>query len=230
MGETILSHPEIIPIFPEMMAKLQAGLHRLDPTKLMHHLANSGVEINHMKPTRMLGSITAIADAAQAVDLIEINEWLTNNYPKQPEILAICHGDLHPNNILIHDGKVSGLIDWATTMFTHPEYDIAVTKTILSIGPPEDVGIPKAELDKMLGMALADYMAQCHELQDLDEALIDYYAVLRVGHAYAKVIGKRHGVDLPYVAHDGYAWDRPDLFAVVTRIIGETTGIDLVSA
>ena len=82
----------------------------------------------------------------------------------------------------------------------------------------------------MLEIALADYMAQSHELQDLDAALIDHYALLRVGHAYAKVVGKRHGVDLPHFAHDGYAWDRPDLFAVVTRIIGETTGIELVSA
>jgi aminoglycoside phosphotransferase (APT) family kinase protein len=30
----------------------------------------------------------------------------------------------------MHNGEVSGLIDWGNAMFTHPEYDIAITKTI----------------------------------------------------------------------------------------------------
>ena len=136
MGETIFADQALIPRFPGIMANLQYGLHRLDPTKLMHHLGNSGVDVDHMKPTRLLGRITAIAEAAQAPDLIEISDWLNNNYPKQHDSLSICHGDLHPNNILMHNGEVSGLIDWGNAMFTDPEYDIAVTKTILSIAPP----------------------------------------------------------------------------------------------
>jgi hypothetical protein len=82
----------------------------------------------------------------------------------------------------------------------------------------------------MLSWAIGEYMTECNSLQSLDESLIDYYAVLRMAHAYAKVLGNRHNIDLPFVAHDGYAWERPDICEVVTKIIGDTTGIELVSA
>jgi aminoglycoside phosphotransferase (APT) family kinase protein len=48
----------------------------------------------------MLGGTTAIAEAIQATYLIEISDWLNINYPKQSGNLSICHGDLHPKNIL----------------------------------------------------------------------------------------------------------------------------------
>ncbi len=229
LGELLMTDQTYIQKFPSVMAKLQAGLHRLDTTKLRAHLDASGVDLESMKPTRMLQATTAIADATGLHDLIELSQWLTENFPVQPENPAIIHGDLHPLNILMHEGKVSGLIDWATSMFTHPEYDIAVSRTILSIGPPEDIGIPKDELTKMLLWGEAEYMKECHALQTLDDALIDYYSVFRITHAYAKVLGRKHGVDLPYVDNDGYAWDRPDMYDFIKKLVGETTGIEMVS-
>jgi aminoglycoside phosphotransferase (APT) family kinase protein len=229
MGELILGDPGFAQKFPALMARLQAGVLRLDSTGLRRKLEESDIDLTHMSPSRMIDRISAIAGASEQSELLALRDWLVDNFPDQPENPAVCHGDFHPNNILMDDGKVTGLIDWATTMFTHPEYDIAVTRTILSIGPPEDVGIPKEELNKLLQWAVGEYMNESHALQELDDELIDYYSVLRVGHAYAKVIGKRHNVELPYVAHDGYAWDRPDLFRVVTKIIGETTGITVAS-
>lgn len=229
LGELLMTDQTYIQKFPLVMAKLQAGLHRLDTTKLRAHLDASGVDLESMKPTRMLQTITTIAEATGLPDLVELSQWLTENFPAQPENPAIIHGDLHPLNILMHEGKVSGLIDWATSMFTHPEYDIAVSRTILSIGPPEDIGIPKDELTKMLLWGESEYMKECHALQTLDDALIDYYAVFRITHAYAKVLGHKYGVNLPQVDNDGYAWDRPDMYDFVKKLVGETTGIQLVS-
>ena len=230
LGDLLMKDESYVPLFPAIIAKLQAGLHRLDTTSLRKHLTESGVDIEHMQPTRMLGAIEAIANATKLPDLRKLSRWLNGNYPDQPSNPSIIHGDLHPMNILMSDGKISGLIDWATSMFTHPEYDIAVSRTILSIGPPEEIGIPKEEFEKMLAWAVGEYMKECHARQSLDDSLIDYYSALRMGHAYAKVLGKRHNVDLKFVAYEGYAWDRPDLYAFVTNIIGKTTGIALVSA
>lgn len=229
LGDLLMSDQSYAAKFPAIMANLQAGLHKLDTTKLRTHLTAIGVDPEQMKPTRMLNTITRIAEASELPDLLELSQWLTDNFPEQPENPSIVHGDLHPMNILMNEGEVSGLIDWATSMFTHPEYDIAVTRTIFAVGPPEEIGIPKEELDKMLAWAGVEYMKECHSRQTLDDALIDYYSALRMAHAYAKVLGMRHNVDLPNVAHEGYAWDRPDLYEVVTRIIGDITEIELVS-
>ncbi len=211
------------------MAKIQTDLHSLDSSGLRTSLESKGVDVSQLSPDRALSRISTIAEQADLADLSELSQWLVDNFPNQPTNPVICHGDFHPNNILVDEGKVSGLIDWSSIMFTHSEYDIAISRVILSIGPPDDIGVPKEELDKLLAWGLSEFLNECHERLTLDDSLIDYYAALRVSHAYAKVIGKQHGVDLPYVAHDGYAWDRPDLFALVTKIIGETTGIEMVS-
>jgi aminoglycoside phosphotransferase (APT) family kinase protein len=41
--------------------------------------------------------------------------WLEKyklRYPRQPTQYVLTHGDLSPGNIMIHDGHVSGIIDW----------------------------------------------------------------------------------------------------------------------
>lgn len=229
LGEALLKDESLLHKYPSIMAKIQADLHSLNSTGLRRSLESKGVDISQLSPSRSLHRINAIAEQADLTDLSELSRWLVENYPEQPTNPVICHGDFHPNNILIDDGKVTGLIDWSSIMFSHSEYDIAISRVILSIGPPDDVGVPKEELDKLLAWGLSEYLKECHARLALDDMLIDYYAALRVSNAYAKVIGKQRGVDLPYVAHDGYAWDRPDLFALVTKIIGETTGIEIVS-
>ncbi|MCH2516150.1 MAG: aminoglycoside phosphotransferase family protein, partial [Dehalococcoidia bacterium] len=37
--------------------------------------------------------------------------------------------------MLVAGGEVTGLIDWGNVMFTHPEYDVAISHMIMSIGP-----------------------------------------------------------------------------------------------
>ena len=229
LGDLLMADQTYVQKFPGLMAKLQADLHRLDTTKLRSHLTASGVDIEHMKPSRLLHGIDSIAHATKLPDLVELSQWLTTNFPEQPDNPAIVHGDLHPLNILMYEGKVSGLIDWATSMFTHAEYDIAVSRTILAIGPPEGIGIPKEELEQMLAWGTHEYLKECHALQELDDSLIDYYSVLRISHAHAKVVGRKHGVDLPFIADEGYAWDRPDMYNFVSKLVMEITGIQLVS-
>ncbi len=82
----------------------------------------------------------------------------------------------------------------------------------------------------MLDWATAEYMKYSSVHEDLDNSLIDYNAVLRLSHAFFKLVGKRRNVEHPNIAHDGYAWDTPKQYTTISRIIQETTGIKLVSA
>ena len=191
---------------PGLMANLQAGLHRIDSADLRARLAESGVDIERMSPATMLDRISALAESSDIADLATINRWLVDHWPAQPTDPVICHGDLHPNNILFADGKVTGLIDWGNVMFTHPEFDVAITHMIMSIGPLEQTAIPPEKLQKMIRWAMAEYLSAYRSHLPIDDGLLRYYGALRAAHAYAKVIAAKHGVDSPYVAGDGYAW------------------------
>jgi aminoglycoside phosphotransferase (APT) family kinase protein len=55
-----------------------------------------------------------------------------------PEGTAICHGDFHPDNVLIN-GDAATIIDWTTASFGNPAADFALTSLILQLGaPPPD--------------------------------------------------------------------------------------------
>ncbi len=54
---------------------------------------------------------------------------------EQPEGTAVCHGDFHPDNVLIN-GDVATIIDWTTACFGNPVADFALTSLILQLGAP----------------------------------------------------------------------------------------------
>ena len=193
---SLAADPAILQQIPSLVANLQIGLHKFDPISLRTQLLDNGVDIAGMTPTGMLDRISQIAVASGDKTLIAIHEWLTENWPEQPETGVICHGDFHPNNILYADGKVTGLIDWGNVLFTHAQYDAAVTHLTLSIGPIGMDPAMRIEMQPMIDELLAQYLDIYRSELPLDDDLFAYYGALRSTHAYAKVIGARQGVGL----------------------------------
>jgi aminoglycoside phosphotransferase (APT) family kinase protein len=52
-----------------------------------------------------------------------------------PQGTAVCHGDFHPDNVLI-DGDTATIIDWTTASIGNPVADFALTSLILQLGAP----------------------------------------------------------------------------------------------
>lgn len=229
-GSTLASGLEDQSLFeklPGLMGNLQVGIHETDSADLRTQLADAEVDIRHMTPKSMLERVSKLAEASGVAELTAIRQWLTERWPTQPVDPVICHGDFHPANILVADGKVTGLIDWGNVMFTHPEYDVAIPHMIMSIGPIDLDGKkpPREDLRKAVEWAMAEYLAAYRTQRPLDDDLLEYYGALRAAHAYARVISANRGVDLPYTAHDAYAWRHPVLFAVIRNILEKTTGV-----
>ena len=57
--------------------------------------------------------------------------WLAT----QPS-LAVCaiHGDLHPGNILTHDGRIAAILDWSFARLDWPAFDLACGVGISALG------------------------------------------------------------------------------------------------
>jgi thiamine kinase-like enzyme len=49
-------------------------------------------------------------------------DYLVNHFNCEP---VLCHGDLHPGNIIVYQGVIQGLIDWEQVMAGDPAYDFA---------------------------------------------------------------------------------------------------------
>jgi aminoglycoside phosphotransferase (APT) family kinase protein len=116
---------------PELLAGSMARLHALDPD-----LVRSELEQVRGTPVTVAGLVSVLAGFAadfSRPDLVGVARWLTD-HPPAPTPDVICHGDLHPFNLLA-DGDRITVLDWSTSLLAPRAYDAAFTTVLLSEPP-----------------------------------------------------------------------------------------------
>jgi aminoglycoside phosphotransferase (APT) family kinase protein len=134
---------------PETLASAMAALHALDPRPVRDQLASGDVAVT------LGGMLDYLRDAAvryQRDDLAAAARWLID-HPRPPEPEVICHGDLHPFNVLAADGQVT-VLDWSACLLAPRAYDVAFTVSMLS-EPPLELPGPLRPLARRAGRLLA---------------------------------------------------------------------------
>ena len=116
---------------PELLAGSMARLHALDPGLVRGELG----QVRDV-PVTVAGLVEMLARfAAQAgrPDLVRAARWLAD-HPPAPATGVICHGDLHPFNLLV-DGDQVSVLDWSTALLAPRAHDLAFTALLLSEPP-----------------------------------------------------------------------------------------------
>jgi len=107
--------------------------------------------------------------------------WLLAHRPPEPKRRVICHGDFHPQNILVSGGVATGVIDWPNAIIADPAYDVASTKTILGVTPVEVLGLPMVLrwiLAAILPGMVKRYVKGYEQQRALDAKALAYYEAL----------------------------------------------------
>jgi aminoglycoside phosphotransferase (APT) family kinase protein len=60
--------------------------------------------------------------------------WLRDRRPP-PAPAVICHGDFHPQNVLVQGREVTAVLDWPNVVLAEPAFDVASTLIILKLVP-----------------------------------------------------------------------------------------------
>ena len=135
---------------PDLRAGSMARLHALDPDLVCGEL-----EQVREVPVTVAGLILMLANYAAEFgrpDLVSAARWLTD-HPPAPAPDVICHGDLHPFNLLVDGDRVT-VLDWSTALLAPRAYDVAFTSLLLSEPP---MRVPGWELPviQMIGRVMA---------------------------------------------------------------------------
>lgn len=173
IGELAGSGWRLFTRLADVTATLQASLHRLDARPLLAELgeASAGIE-------RWFGSVEAqIKDGADG--LSDGLRWLVEHQPDQPDRASICHGDLWGGNILVQDGRVTGVLDWTTATIADPALDVGFTAMSMSLAPIEAPGAVQ-RVAARIGRAMCRRYVRAYQRETgADLSAQRYYEALR---------------------------------------------------
>ena len=116
---------------PRTLANLHLQLHRL--------AVPGGLTIAPSPTNPSLEDLAALLQQPAHQRYLPVLEWLRANQPP-PSPPAICHFDLHPGNVLMSGGRVTGVLDWEFAALAEPAADVASTR--LKVGTLFDLAAP----------------------------------------------------------------------------------------
>ena len=152
--------PRLLREIPDLLASSMARLHALDPG-----LVRGELERLRDVPVTVPGLLAALARFAGEfgrTDLVDAAHWLAA-HPPGPAPDVICHGDLHPFNLLA-DGDQVTVLDWSTALLAPRAHDVAFTSLQLS-EPALRVPGWQRPLVRMLGRVLARRFVRRYQRQ-----------------------------------------------------------------
>ena len=152
-----------------VLAEAQARLHALDPVPLRSTLLDLDGYLDAMD--RRVGT-------ASLVGLMPLVAWLRARRPP-PGAVVVCHGDFHPQNVMIDGRAVSGVLDWPNAVLAEPAFDVAATFNILR-HVPAGVVVPGPRRWLAAGaqrLLAARYLAAYRRRRPVDAGRLAYYEV-----------------------------------------------------
>jgi aminoglycoside phosphotransferase (APT) family kinase protein len=143
--------PHLFARLPLLLATAMADLHRLDPALVRERMGDG--DDGAWSVPELLEVVRANAAACGRTDLVAAVDWLVAN-PPSPSPEVICHGDLHPFNLLVDTAGDVTVLDWSAGLLAPRAYDAAFTSLVLAEPP---IAVPRLAkpLLRMGGRALA---------------------------------------------------------------------------
>jgi aminoglycoside phosphotransferase (APT) family kinase protein len=164
-------------MLPRTLAEAMATLHDLDVEPIRTALENAELR----GPFAIDGLLTHLLDSAWSTDDTDLRAtagWLEMHHVA-PDTTVLCHGDLHPFNVMADDGRWC-VLDWTAAVLADPAYDVAYTRFL--------VGHPPLHAPAMLrpvvaagGRRLANQFTRAygaHSGRALDPESLDWHTAL----------------------------------------------------
>jgi len=194
-------------VMPEMLAEAHLHLHGIDANPIREALESSGFRSSRRSFGNRIRGFKKQVEERRYDWLGGGLGWLEENRPGEPERPVVCHGDFHPLNLLVEDGRVSGVLDWAGFLLGEPAYDVGTTVFLGQVAAP--ALLPGIDWSKLMRRYLEHYLKK----SPLEPERVDYYSAFRC--LWAMFEG----------AEGHMAWSHPEVRGRLTGYFREKTGI-----
>lgn len=143
--------PSLLRTLPVQLAQSMAAVHRIDPAPVTAAVRGVAPEVA-WSASDCLQQLRLGAEASRRDDVGAALDNLARQRPERGQEV-VCHGDLHPFNVLDHDGQLV-VLDWTGAVAADPCFDLALTELLL-VNPPLVLPGPLAPVGRWAGRLLA---------------------------------------------------------------------------
>jgi aminoglycoside phosphotransferase (APT) family kinase protein len=159
-ASTFAAVPRLARRLPSVLAETMAALHSVDPAPIRDRM-DEVPQLAARDVTDFVAGIGASAELVGRDDLALVAQWLLAHPPPvAPDV--VCHGDLHPFNLLVDAHQAVTLLDWSGGMLAPAAYDAAFTSLLLSV-PPVVIPRPLAPTLRLVGSRLSRRFLRTYE-------------------------------------------------------------------
>ena len=191
LGPELVRLPKLLQRLPKMLAAVATQLHAIDPSPLRLALADSALDgRSNQNPFR--GGIDVAAIESPRSGFVEVGQWLNDHLPiAGPDV--ICHGDLHPLNLLIDEHDAAWLLDWTTATIAPKEMDIGLTAGLLRCAPMAVPRPLRSIVSRITNWLAESFIDEMSTTAPLDRAAVDWWEALQHARCLAELTrGRNH--------------------------------------
>lgn len=209
----------------ELLAGTAASLHNLPESALSGALEEAGLDDRSSGPDEWLHGASEWVQIHEVEGLLETIRWVRANRPTDRDESSICHGDLHPLNLLVRPDGTGVLIDWSNSVLADPEFDLGITSTVFAAA---SAVVPAMGADQLLEMRTgleAGLLEAYGRRREFSPERVRYYQVLRAARAMA------HSAHIRAAGSTGrrsdvYPWERPEVLDALAQSVHRLTGVE----
>jgi aminoglycoside phosphotransferase (APT) family kinase protein len=180
--------PTLARRLPAVLAEVLAHLHQLEKGPVLQRLDATGSPRPGIDS--MLNHLRSTAEDLDRPALAAVASWLADHRPSsEPEV--ICHGDMHPFNVLVDAQGQLTVLDWSAAVIAPVGYDLGFTSLMLA-EPPLVVPRMLTPLVRSAGRWLERRFLRRYEARagiHVDVAVLGWYQGLICLRALTEVAG-----------------------------------------
>lgn len=205
----------------QRLAAVQSRLHGIPAAPVITAIEESGFSVEAFSIWHRVDSLSRYFDEPEFENLRPVWDWLRDHRPYERDTPAVCHGDLHPGNIMTEDGQITGVIDWPGASFADAEYDVAVTLVLFVVA-----GGLFTDIRGVLPGFRGPYLAAYEKIRALDHERLDYYEAMRSFVGFIRgTAATTPGVNPDLLPRDGYPWANAWVMQQGAARLEEITGL-----
>jgi aminoglycoside phosphotransferase (APT) family kinase protein len=186
VGRLLLRMPTTLRRIAQQLSTATLRLHELDPQRVIDSLEAAGVDVAALGTEARLDEIRHAA-AASSAGFGELLGWLESRRPVSTPAV-VCHGDIHPFNMLVADDGSFSLLDWTNGNICRREYDVGFTAAFLNCAPLEVPRVATGAFRAITGSVARRFIDSYRAVAPINLDVVEWFETLQYGRCLAAVV------------------------------------------